>query len=170
MEEITAANRGSSSRQKKHYQTAATLISNQHQRKNKQIINNSTSFLPHSCSGWEKHPEKTQTDLLPSDPLPKNTDLASPREVEEENVLHAGRRPSLLSSPSTSRRCRLARPLSRPLRWSSLGGPTFPFDAAAAAAAASAAAVGWTEHRTNLRFHPHPQAISVFFIYFTYVS
>jgi hypothetical protein len=35
MEEITAANRGSSSRPKKHYQTAATLISNQHQREKK---------------------------------------------------------------------------------------------------------------------------------------
>ncbi len=58
MEEITAANRGSSNRQKKHYRTAATLISNQHQRKNKQIINNSTYFLPHCWCGWEKHPKK----------------------------------------------------------------------------------------------------------------
>lgn len=144
--------------------------------KTNKLLTAALTYFPTADADEKNTPKntqaKTQTDLFPSDPLPKNTDLASPREVEEENVLHAGRRHSLLSSPSTSRRCRLARPLSRPLRWSSLGGPTFPFDAAAAAAAAaaSAAAVGWTEHRTKLKFHPHPQAISVFFIYFTYVS
>ncbi len=174
MEEITAANRGSSSRQKKYYQTAATLISNQHQRKNKQIINNSTYFLPHCCCGWEKHPKKhtsknTNWPVAFRSFAKKHRSSFTTTSRRRKRSLR-GQRHSLLCSPSTSRLCRLARPLSRPLRWSSLGGPTFPFVAAAAAAAASAAAVGWTEHRTKLRFHPHPQAISVFFIYFTYVS
>jgi hypothetical protein len=121
MEEITAANRGSSSRPKKQYQTAATLISNQHQREKKnELLTTALTSFPIAAADEKNTPKniqaKTQTDLSPSDPLPKNTDLASPREVEEENVLHAGRCHSLLSSPSTSRRCRLARPLSRPLR------------------------------------------------------